>query len=132
MAHTADVRVEAWARTREECLAEAVQGVVASFVEVVGEPSPGGERRDLRLESGTDEDLLVELLDEVIYLLDTTGRVPVDVNVTLSDGGVTVALVMADVRSLRQVGAVPKAASWHELRFGHDEGGWSCSVTLDV
>ena len=32
--HTADLRVEAWAPTREECLAEAVRGLVDSFAVV--------------------------------------------------------------------------------------------------
>jgi SHS2 domain-containing protein len=131
-AHTADVRVEAWAATREECLAEVVRGMVASFVEAPDEPASSHQPRDLHLDGDTDEALLVSLLDEVIYLLDTTGQVPVEVTVAPSASGVAVALGMADVRSLTQVGAVPKAVSWHGLHLGHDETGWSCSVTLDV
>jgi SHS2 domain-containing protein len=34
--HTADLRIEAWAATREECLAEAVRGLVGSFAAVAG------------------------------------------------------------------------------------------------
>jgi SHS2 domain-containing protein len=30
------------------------------------------------------------------------------------------------------VGAVPKGVSLHELRFGREGSGWSCSVTIDV
>ena len=34
--HTADLRIEAWAVTCEECLAEALRGLVGSFAAVVG------------------------------------------------------------------------------------------------
>jgi SHS2 domain-containing protein len=36
MPHTADLRIEAWAPTREECLAEAVRSLVDSFAVVAG------------------------------------------------------------------------------------------------
>ena len=38
--HTADLRIEAWAPTREECMAEAARGLVGSFAAVAGSP-PG-------------------------------------------------------------------------------------------
>jgi SHS2 domain-containing protein len=34
--HAADLRIEAWAATREECMAEAVRGLVGSFATVAG------------------------------------------------------------------------------------------------
>ena len=39
--HTADLRIEAWAPTREECLAEAVRGLVDSFAVVAPQPPQG-------------------------------------------------------------------------------------------
>lgn len=37
--HTGDLRVEAWAPTREECIAEAVRGMVASFADLPADAS---------------------------------------------------------------------------------------------
>jgi SHS2 domain-containing protein len=128
--HTADVRIEAWAPTREACIAEAVLGAVETFLDVAG-AHPTTER-SCELAEDTDEDLLVAVLEEVIYLLDTAGAVPVDVEVDAVDGGIDVRFAMVDATSVPQVGAVPKAVSWHDLRFGRDLGRWSCSVTLDV
>ena len=34
--HPADLRIEAWGPTREECIAEAVRGLVGSFAVVAG------------------------------------------------------------------------------------------------
>jgi SHS2 domain-containing protein len=128
--HTADMRVKAWAPTREECIAEAVAGTVASFVDTSTASSQRARTRTL--ERDGDEDLLVAVLEEVVYLLDTTGEVPVAVDVEPGERGVEVRFGMVPVDDLPQVGAVPKAVSLHELLLQESAGGWECSVTLDV
>jgi SHS2 domain-containing protein len=130
VAHTADVRVEAWAPSRELCIAEAVLGTVAAFVDTSSARVVSARRR--RLDGGSDEDLLVAVLNEVIYLMDTIQEIPVNLDVTPRGDGVDVWFAMADAGELVQVGAVPKGVSLHELRFGRDRREWSCSVTLDV
>ena len=130
--HTADLRIEAWAATREECLAEAVRGLVGSFAAVPrGQPC----RRDsCAMTARSDEDLLVAVVDEVIYRLDADGEVPVSVAVRpVLDGGVAVSFALVPVAAAEITGAVPKAASLHELRCAPDAAGrWSCAVTVDV
>lgn len=130
MPHTADVRIEAWAPSREHCIAEAVAAVVDSFA-AVAEPA-GTDGVEFAIEPGVDEDLLVGVLDEVIYRLDTAGQVPVEAAVQAADGGLRVRLSVTDSERVDLVGAVPKAVSLHELRFAQEAGGWSCAVTLDV
>ena len=85
-----------------------------------------------RLTGDSDDDLLVAALEEVIYLLDTAGEAPVDLTLTVTDGGVDVDFAMVDASTLTQVGAVPKALSLNELRFSHGQEGWRCAVTPDV
>lgn len=128
--HTADVRIEAWAPTREACIAEAVLGAVETFLDI-SDAHPTMSRT-CELAADDDEDLLVAVLDEVVYLLDTAQEVPVDVEVDAVNGGVDVRLAMVDAGSLPRVGAVPKGVSWNDLRFARGPRGWSCSVTLDV
>jgi SHS2 domain-containing protein len=130
VAHTADLRVEAWAPSRELCIAEAVLGTVAAFVDTSSARVVSARRH--RLDVGSDEDLLVAVLNEVIYLMDTIHEIPVNLDVTPRGDGVDVWFAMADAGELAQVGAVPKGVSLHELRFGRDRRGWSCSVTVDV
>jgi Uncharacterized conserved protein len=128
--HTADVRIEAWAPTRERCITEAVFGAVTSFVDIsTAHPE---STQTYRFADTNDEDLLVAVLDQIIYLMDTTGQLPVEVEVELLDNCAELQLAMADADTLPQVGAVPKAVSLYELRFGPSSLGWSCSVTLDV
>lgn len=128
--HTADVRVEAWSDTRESCLAQTVLGMVDSFAWVP--PGQPVSTEEFRAEDGPDTDLLVAVLEEVIFIVDTTGRVPVAVTVADNGDDLLVRLDLVAVGRAEQVGAVPKAVSLHELRIGPDGGGWRAAVTLDV
>lgn len=130
VSHTADLRVEAWAPTREGCIAQAVTGTVESFLDT-SSAHPERTRR-CRLTAHSDEDLLAAVLDEVIYYLDTDGEAPVDVELEPVDGDVDVRFAMVEARRMPQVGAVPKAVSLHELCLARGPRGWWCSVTLDV
>jgi SHS2 domain-containing protein len=131
VAHTADVRIEAWAPDREGCLAEAVPAMVETFADATG-AGPGVEVA-FDVPAGDDEDLLVAVLDEVIFRLETEGVLPVAAEVTAAPGGgLRVRWRVVDSDAVEPVGAVPKAVSLHGLRFGPDAAGWSCAVTLDV
>ncbi len=128
--HTADLRIEAWAPTRDGCIRQAVLGAVESFVDVSS--AHAGHTRLRRVIADRDDDLLAAVLDEVIYLLDTCGEAPVDLELQDVGDGVEIAFAMADASTLDQVGAVPKAVSLNDLRFSHGRHGWRCLVTLDV
>lgn len=130
--HTADLRIEAWAPTREECLAEAARGLVDSFAAVAGRRPRG--RASRWIAALPDADLLVAVIDEVIYRLDTAGEIPVRVDVRPApDGAIVVSLALVPVADAEITGAVPKAASLHELRCAPDAAGrWSCAITVDV
>jgi Uncharacterized conserved protein len=128
--HTADTRVQAWGPTFPDCVAQTVLGAVASFVDASGAAPVA--HRELRVAPGEPGDLVVAVLDEVIYLLDVAGQVPVGVTVTPAEAGHLVRFDLADVADLPQVGAVPKAVSLHGLRVEERPDGWLCEVTLDV
>ncbi|MGW2744107.1 archease [Streptomyces sp. NPDC001450] len=128
--HTGDLRVEAWAPTREECIVEAVRGVVGSFAEL-----PVGSScvtRECVVSAEDNGRLLAAVLEEVIYRMDAAGELPVHVAVTPEAGGVRVRFRMADSSTATQTGAVPKAVALHGLRLAQDSRGWDCRVTLDV
>jgi SHS2 domain-containing protein len=130
--HTADVRIEAWAPTREECIAEAVVAMVESFADTSG--ARVSAMVPFHVAEGPDEDMLVAVCDEVIYRLETAGEIPVDVEVGEAyDGGLLVRFGVTDATAVEPTGAAPKAVSLHDLRFtGADAEGWWCSLTLDV
>jgi SHS2 domain-containing protein len=129
--HTADVVVQAWAPTRAACLAEAVRGLVAVFADTAG--VVGSRSVAFTLGPAGDEELLVRLLEEVIYLVEVDGVVPVDVRVELTpDGGLRGRLDVAPLEAAIVIGPAPKAVAWHELSFAPERTGWRCRVTVDV
>lgn len=128
--HTADIRIEAWAPTREACIGEAVAGLAEAFVSVPeGVPVSSSVAE---VAADTDEDALVAVLDEVIYLMDTADAVAVRADVTAAPGGVRVTFGTVPLDRVELTGAVPKAVTLHGLRLTAESGGWTCSVVVDV
>ncbi|SCL55861.1 SHS2 domain-containing protein [Micromonospora eburnea] len=132
MPHTADVRIEAWAPDREGCVVEAVAAMLDGFVDTAGATADSTAETRFAVPPGDDTDMLVAVLDEVIFRLETAGVLPLATEVRAADGGLLVRWWTVDADAVELVGAVPKAVSLHELRFGPDREGWSCAVTLDV
>jgi SHS2 domain-containing protein len=130
--HTADLRIEAWGPTREECIAEALRGLVETFAEV----RELGHRRasERHLTAGSDADLLAAAVEEVIYGVDTGGEIPAAVEVRRApDGGIDLTLRVVDAGTVEIIGAAPKAASFSGLICAAAASGrWSCAVTVDV
>jgi SHS2 domain-containing protein len=129
--HTADVIVEAWAPTRDACLRQAVRGLVDVFADVDGVAPSASVAVSFAPDSG--EELLVALLEEVLYLLDAEDVVPVDAALTEgADGGLHGVLLVAPTTAVPQQGAIPKAIARHGLELGQQSGRWRCKVTVDV
>lgn len=128
--HAADVRIEAWGASREDCLAEAVLGMVECFADVSRVRPTAVER--LRVAGTGDDDLLAALLEEVAYRMEVYGRVPVDVEADAEDDELDVRLALAELADVRTTGPEPMEVSWHELHLAAGPYGWSCSVTIDT
>jgi SHS2 domain-containing protein len=128
--HTADLRIEAWAPTREACITEIVAGLVDSFADTTGAVPAQAVTTDLA--AATDEDALLAVLDEVIYRLDTEHAVPLTVDLEPHRTGLCVRLQLATVDTVELTGAIPKAVTLHQLHLVQGPGGWSCAVTVDV
>ena len=134
--HTADLRIEAWAATREECVAEAVRALVGSFADIrpARQRHASGHLVERHLTGETDADLVAAAVEEVIYGLDADGEIPVSVSARRAgDGGVDLSFHVTGLNEVEITGAAPKAASLSGLQCGQDPSGrWSCAVTIDV
>lgn len=131
MPHTADVRIEAWAPTREQCAAEAVVAMVETFAEL-GDAEPVAAV-EVEITEPTDERLLVAVLDEVIYLMDTEDRLPVATDVDEIEGGLAVRFTVVDIDDVELTGAVPKAVTRNDSSLDEQpDCSWSCQVTIDI
>jgi SHS2 domain-containing protein len=137
--HTADLRIEAWAGSCQECIAESLRGLVDSVADVRG--AVATRTADCELTGVSPADLLASAAEEIIYILDTAGQIPVSVHARLSGhpdqqqppAGIVVTLELADASAVEVVGAVPKAVSFHRLTCEPDASGrWTATMTVDV
>lgn len=132
--HTADLIIEAWAPTKRQCLEHAVLALVESFVE----PEPGtapdaGVAIPFTIDARTDDDQVVALLEEVIYVVETKAMVPLGVQLTVDAEGVAGTFDTVPVEAVELIGAVPKGVSRHGLEFRRrDRDGWWCRALVDV
>jgi SHS2 domain-containing protein len=129
--HTADVVLEAWGPDLASCCEEAVDALVSIYLSRVGDPATG--TRELRLPPTNAESLLVDLLEEVIFTLDTADAVPVRAEVrSAPDGSLDVNLQLADLENLEESGPVPKAISRSGLVVTTEATGVYCRFLVDV
>lgn len=129
--HTADLIVEAWGETFQACVEEATRGLVASFAEL--DAAAVEQSTCYAIPAAAREEQLLLTLEEVVYLLDVRGAVPVTVRVAgTPDGGLTIELGLAAVAAARVVGPAPKAITRHGLRLTAQDGSWHVTVTVDV
>lgn len=128
--HTADVILEAWGPDLASCCEEAVAALADVYVDGWADAV---EHRSVHLGAGSEESLLLELLDEVIFTLDTAEAVPVRAEVTLADdAGLDVVLSLANRRAVTPTGSVPKAVSRSELVVDARATGVRCRFLVDV
>ena len=129
--HTADVAVEARAPSRDELFAAVADGLAAAMCDDVPER---GERFSVSVHAESDEALLFDYLDELIYQRDVRDVLPVDneVTVTDDDGEWTVSGsargVPLSALSAREV----KAVTYSEMKLAETEDGWYAYVVFDV
>ena len=125
--HTAEVELFVRAESEEAVFADALDAFGRLIeLEAGGEPA----RHALALEGRDPAALLVEWLEELIYLADTDSFVP--------DGAERLELSAAGLRAEvvgRRAAFDPlvKAATYHDVRFERtNDGSWEAKIVLDV
>jgi SHS2 domain-containing protein len=111
-------------------VAEAVRALVDSFADTAHGPVTAVHVLDLGDDS--DEGVLLGALDEVVYLLDADGVVPVTVETERARGGVRLVLGVTDLAQVDITGPAPKGVARSDLGFDRTPSGWSCEFTVDV
>jgi SHS2 domain-containing protein len=123
--HTGEVELELEARTEEGVFTEAV----AAFRELVRAGGGARERREVELSAADRPLLLVEWVNELVFLAEVEGFVPVRVSsVELSPGR-----LHATVEGHR--GRVPhlvKAVTLNDLTLERTDDRWHARLVLDV
>ena len=121
--HTAELELEIRADDEAGIFADAV----AAFAELLGDGSGEPLAREIWVQSEDRAAQLVELLEELVFLADTSGFVPARLNEI--DLGQKHAVIAG-----REGAPAPlvKGVTYHGLEFRPDDGGWMARVVLDV
>lgn len=128
--HTTELRLEAWAPTREQCLAEAVDALVDNVIE---RPRPRPTSTvDRTVPDEREESLLADLLDQVIYQVEVFSDIPVVTVVEPVIDGWHIRFEMADLATATPCGAIPKTASLRDVRLWPDASGRRCLVIIGL
>jgi SHS2 domain-containing protein len=129
--HTADLIIEAWGPTRLECMEEAARALMDAFARVAD--AAVTELVPVELEQNGDEELLVSLLEEIIYMIDVLAEIPVNVALNeTEDGRVTGHVSVAPLGVVEIHGSLPKGVSRSDLSVSHDREQWRCRAMIDV
>lgn len=129
--HTADVIVEGWGASKVAAFAEVAQAMVDVFAETTG--AEATEPLPVSIAAGPDDEMLVALLEEVIFVAEVFAKVPVDIRLEeTEEGGLAGFLDVAPVAEVSFTGAAPKAVSRSGLDVIRDGRRWVCRATIDV
>lgn len=128
---TADLAIEAWGESCEACFEEAVRGLIATYLDTAG--AVPTETVTVELPPADDDaELLVQVLEEVIVLGEVRDLLPVDVTVTIRNGGLGLQFAAVPSDPDLALGAAPKAVARSDLVFAETVDGWRCRATIDV
>lgn len=124
--HTAELELEIEAATEAGVFVDALR----ALFELLGDGHRFDRvRREVSVYARERSVLLLEWLDELVFLAETEDLVPIEVErMELSDGGL-VASVRCDRGDPRHL---VKGATYHRLAFERCGGGFRARVVLDV
>ena len=128
----ADVGVRAWAPRADDAFAQAAIGTLALVVDPADVEAH--ERREVRAQGETDEALLVNWINECLYVHEIEGFVVHHVDVDAFDGGMIHGVLSGEDfdRERHRPGTIVKAATLHGVRVDRTPERVEITVVLDV
>lgn len=124
--HTAEIELAVEATSEEAVFAEAAE----AFGELVGLDGDGeNAEHDVTIDASDRGALLVQWLEELIFLADTESFVPDGVRNIRLDGNTLNGTLVGRRAPLEPL---VKAATYNSLHFARDDQTWHARVVLDV
>ncbi len=129
LAHTADAVLEAWAPTAAACYEEAA----AAFVDVFADVSAAAEGSVVPFDVGPGgpEELLVLLLEQILFDADARGHVPVATEVEVRGDHLVGRFAALPIEEVDIRGPIPESISSSDVEFRRSDHGWRCRATID-
>jgi SHS2 domain-containing protein len=128
----ADVGVHAWGGSRAEAFAHAAEGMLALVVDAAGVTVQ--ESRDVRAQGESAEALLVNWLNECLYVHEIEGFAVARVEVDMCRDGLVHGVLHGEPldQQRHHLGTIVKAATHHHAEVRESEGRVDVRVVVDV
>lgn len=127
VAHTADLALHVWGKDLVELFANAARGIFAAMTET---PTTDGVERRVELDAVDAEALLVDWLNELIYLHETEGETYTDFVMEHVSPTHLLATIHGGPTSEKTL--VVKAATYHNLNITETPEGVEATVVFDI
>ncbi|MDD5288440.1 MAG: archease [Dehalococcoidales bacterium] len=130
--HTADIGITAYGNDMKQAFANAACGLFSLITEL--DTVNGKERREIEVTAPDREALLVNWLNELIYLFETRQMLFNRFELTtLTDTGLKAAGFGESFDASRHhLKREVKATTYHMLKVEQSEGGWRAQVIFDI
>ncbi|MGD8398507.1 MAG: archease, partial [Anaerolineae bacterium] len=128
--HTADRALRVWGEELVDLFVGAARGMCGLMARVEEAGTPLLKWHEVSLESLDREGLLVDWLNELLYLTEVEGLIFCDFRIRS----------LSDTHLVARIGGAPgevtgahiKAATFHDLEIEPADGGWATVITFDV
>jgi len=128
--HTADVEIKVWGNNLEDLFKNSFYGLLNIISK---ETIPGKETRLIEITSPDNESLLVDFLNEVIYLITTRGWLPSEVvTLEITDTNLKTKLNGKVISSPELIKTEVKATTYHNLKIKHNVDKWETNICFDI
>jgi len=130
--HTADLGIVVWGLSKKELFTEAAR---ALFTEIAGslDGIEEKEKREIKVEGETDEELLVNWLSELLFLHDAHDLLFARFEIKIDENrlsGVAYGEKFSPERHKMQIEI--KAVTYHNLEIKRTEKGWEAQIIFDI
>ncbi len=126
--HTADRALQVWGRTLPDLFVGAARGMYSLMAEP--EDLLAVRWQEIQLEAPDRETLLVDWLNELLFLTEVEELLFAEFRITSLNGTTLQAQAGGTVAPIGK--AHIKAATFHDLRIVREGDGWSALITFDV
>jgi SHS2 domain-containing protein len=130
--HTADTGIRAFGKDLKEVFENAAYGMLSLVADLSKVQEK--ESRDVAVEAEDREELLVEWLNELLYLLEVDGLIFKSFKIGEIDDHHLKAKVFGELvdREKHDLGIDIKAVTYHMLKVARTDNAWETQVIFDV
>ncbi len=127
--HEADVGIEVYGKTLEELFINAAEGMFHIIIDGDDIKAEKGKK----LEIGKDGELLINFINELLFLWETEGFIPKEFSIKIEDDMLKGSVIGGLFDPIRlRVKQEIKAATYHKFLLTHENGIYRAQIILDV